>query len=57
MDVKDALFAFDFILTHLMDSGEHKYSEKQIKNLGWPVSTEGELKSHAFGLIKPQPNP
>jgi hypothetical protein len=59
MEVRDPLFTFDFIIKHLgsnNDGFQHQYSEKKLKNLGWLVHADGEHKSEAFAILKPQIN-
>lgn len=57
MDVRDPLFVFDFAAQYLFSGSDQKYPDKRLRSLGWLLSSDGDLKSMPFGLIKVQNNP
>ena len=61
LEVKDSVFAHDFCKEHLLVEDEEgkikdRYSESELRTLGWPVAVSGEFQDMPFAMLRPIKN-
>ena len=61
LEVKDSVFAHDFCKEHLLVEDEDgkikdRYSESELRTLGWPVAVSGEFQDMPFAMLRPIKN-
>ena len=63
--MRDYLYVYDFCQKYLFKAKSlnnetefvERYSEKDLRTLGWTISMDGEFKEQAFGILRPIRNP
>ena len=63
LEVRDLVFVHDFSKEHLLveesDAIKDRYSEPELRTVGWPVQLAGnnDFKDMAFAMLRPVRNP